>query len=72
MPGMSGYEVAQRARSLPGGEDFILVAVTGWGQEDDRRRTKEAGFKHHLVKPVEIGVLQELVAKIQDPKVAAS
>ena len=70
MPGMSGYEVAQRARGLVGGRECILVAVTGWGQEDDRRRTKEAGFNHHLVKPVEIGVLQELVAEIQDKKVA--
>jgi signal transduction histidine kinase/ActR/RegA family two-component response regulator len=68
MPGMSGYEVAQCARDLPGGQEFILVAVTGWGQEDDRRRTREAGFNHHLVKPVEIGVLRELVAEIQEKR----
>jgi signal transduction histidine kinase/ActR/RegA family two-component response regulator len=68
MPGMSGYEVAQRARGLPGGQELILVAVTGWGQEDDRRRTREAGFNHHFVKPVEIGILQDLIAEIQDQK----
>jgi CheY-like chemotaxis protein len=68
MPGMSGYEVARRARDLPGGQECILVAVTGWGQQDDRRRTKEAGFDHHLVKPVEIAVLQDLISEIQDGK----
>jgi CheY-like chemotaxis protein len=68
MPGMSGYEVAERARGLPGGQELVLAAVTGWGQEDDRRRTKEAGFNHHFVKPVEIRVLEELVAQIRRPK----
>ena len=52
MPGMSGYEVARRLRERPGGAALRLVALTGWGAEDDRRRTREAGFDHHLVKPV--------------------
>jgi PAS domain S-box-containing protein len=62
MPGMDGYEVARRFRADPALRDVLLVAVTGWGQEDDRRRTREAGFDHHLVKPVETGVLESLLA----------
>jgi two-component system CheB/CheR fusion protein len=53
MPGMDGYEVARRLRALPGAEGMQLVALTGWGQEADRQRTKEAGFEQHLVKPVD-------------------
>jgi CheY-like chemotaxis protein/two-component sensor histidine kinase len=60
MPGMDGYEVATRVRQMPGLERVLLVALTGWGQEEDRRRTKEAGFDYHLVKPVEPGTLQKL------------
>jgi two-component system CheB/CheR fusion protein len=61
MPVMNGYEVAQRLRQQPGLEQLVLVAMTGWGQEEDRRRTKEAGFDHHLVKPAEPDVLNELL-----------
>jgi len=53
MPGMDGLEAARRIRSLPGGADVILIALTGWGQDRDRRRTAEAGFDAHLVKPVD-------------------
>ncbi|MGS4768173.1 response regulator, partial [Acinetobacter baumannii] len=49
MPGMDGYEVARRLRRLPGMEDVKLAALTGWGQDSDRRRSAEAGFDHHLV-----------------------
>ena len=52
MPCMNGFEAARRLREGPGGGPPVLVAVTGWGSEDDRRRTKAAGFAHHLVKPV--------------------
>ena len=62
LPGMSGYEVAQRLREIPGLAKTVLVAVTGYGQESDRRRTREAGFNRHLVKPVEPGHLQEILA----------
>jgi len=51
MPGMDGYEVARRMRQQPGLEHVVLAALTGWGQQEDRRRTAEAGFNHHLVKP---------------------
>ncbi|MEO5701846.1 MAG: PAS domain S-box protein, partial [Casimicrobiaceae bacterium] len=56
MPGMDGYAVAHRIRGTPGLENIVLAALTGWGQEDDRRRTAEAGFDHHLVKPVDPSV----------------
>jgi CheY-like chemotaxis protein len=51
MPGISGYDVARQLRASALGPDLTLVAVTGWGQPEDRRRTAEAGFDHHLVKP---------------------
>jgi signal transduction histidine kinase len=54
MPGVSGYDVARQLRASPRGDELVLVAVTGWGQPEDRRRTAEAGFDHHLVKPPEI------------------
>ncbi|NVM77874.1 signal transduction histidine kinase/ActR/RegA family two-component response regulator [Duganella sp. SG902] len=54
MPGMDGYETARAIRQLPGAEHILLLALTGWGQGDARRRTAEAGFDHHLVKPVEL------------------
>jgi len=64
MPGMDGYEVARHLRErFPGGKT-ALIALTGWGQDDDRRRTQAAGFDHHLVKPAEIGALQALLTSI--------
>ena len=53
MPKVHGYEVARRLRDLPATSECVLVAVTGWGQEDDRQRAREAGFDRHLVKPVD-------------------
>jgi PAS domain S-box-containing protein len=65
MPGMDGYEVARRLRQLPGQERVLLAALTGWGQEEDRRRSLEAGFDRHLVKPLEPEELQEVLAGLQ-------
>ena len=65
MPGMDGYEVARRLRASPSGARAALVALTGWGQDEDRRRVREAGFDHHLVKPADFGTLQTLIASIQ-------
>jgi signal transduction histidine kinase/PAS domain-containing protein len=62
LPKLNGYEAARRIRAQDGGTDMVLVAVTGWGQEDDRRRSKEAGFDHHMTKPVEFDALQKLLA----------
>ncbi|QJW98524.1 N-6 DNA methylase [Frigoriglobus tundricola] len=66
MPGMDGYEVARRLREQPGLQRAVLVAVTGWGSPEDRRRTTEAGFDHHLVKPVEPAVLEKLLAGLRN------
>jgi len=62
LPGLDGYEVARRIRSQPDGAGRLIVAITGYGQERDRRRSFEAGFDAHLVKPVE---LQELLPILQ-------
>jgi len=70
MPLLDGYEVARRIRALPGGGDLLLIAMTGWGQEEDKRRAAEAGFDHHLVKPVDPVKLETLLAATP-PKVAA-
>ena len=64
MPGMDGYEVASLIRKRPESNGTVLIALTGWGQERDRRRTTAAGFNHHLVKPAEIGDLQSLLATL--------
>jgi two-component system CheB/CheR fusion protein len=63
MPGMSGYEVARRLRADGGPACPLLVAMTGYGQDEDRRRSREAGFDHHLVKPVEFEVVLALLAR---------
>ena len=65
MPGMDGYEVARRVRQTPGLERTILAALTGWGQQEDRRRTAEAGFNHHLVKPPEPKALESVLAELK-------
>jgi signal transduction histidine kinase len=64
MPGMDGHEVAHRVRQDPEFRDLVLIALTGWGQEEDRRRCKAAGFDHHLVKPVDVETLQSLLASL--------
>ena len=61
LPVMDGYELATRLRELPGLENIRLIAVTGYGQDSDRRRTRAAGFQHHLVKPVDITVIEGLL-----------
>ncbi|HEX7027756.1 MAG TPA: ATP-binding protein, partial [Gammaproteobacteria bacterium] len=65
LPGMNGYEVARRIRRAPWSSRMTLIALTGWGQEEDRRQSEEAGFDHHLVKPVEAPALSGLLASIK-------
>jgi PAS domain S-box-containing protein len=65
MPGMDGYEVARRLRRQPGLENVVLAALTGWGQQEDRRRSAEAGFNHHLVKPPDLAGLEKLVMDVR-------
>jgi two-component system CheB/CheR fusion protein len=64
LPGLNGYEVARRLRQQPGLEKTVLAAVTGYGQEEDRRRSTAAGFDHHLTKPVDPEALQAVVASV--------
>jgi len=71
MPELDGYEVARRIRSQPWGRSITLVALTGWGQESDRRRSGEAGFDSHLVKPLDLEQLSRLLAELPDRLEAA-
>jgi CheY-like chemotaxis protein len=61
MPRMDGYETCRRLRQVPGMEKTLIAAVSGYGSEDDRRKSKEAGFDRHLVKPIGRATLEELV-----------
>ena len=63
MPDMNGLEVARRMREDPEARQMTLVALTGWGQREDRRRTHEAGFDYHLVKPADVGALQSILTE---------
>ena len=64
LPVMDGYEVCRRIREQPWGSAMILVALTGWGQEQDRSRTRAAGFDAHLVKPVNYADLMDLLGSV--------
>jgi PAS domain S-box-containing protein len=64
MPGMDGYETARLIRQRPEGRHIALIALTGWGQDQDRARTRRTGFDHHLVKPVDFDLLQALLASL--------
>jgi CheY-like chemotaxis protein len=63
LPGLDGYMLAQAVRAAPGGKSLYLVALTGYGQPEDRRRAIEAGFDAHLVKPVEPDRLRQILAR---------
>lgn len=65
LPGMDGYEVAERLRRLPQARNAVLIAITGYGQEDDRQRSRRAGIDHHLVKPVPPDALRNLIASLK-------
>jgi CheY-like chemotaxis protein len=64
LPGMDGYEVARRAREEPGLRKAVLVALTGYGRDDDRNRAIAAGFDYHLAKPIDVGELQLLITEL--------
>jgi CheY-like chemotaxis protein len=63
LPKLNGYEAARLIRERAGDREMVLIALTGWGQEEDRRRSKEAGFHHHLTKPIDLVVLQQLLTE---------
>jgi PAS domain S-box-containing protein len=64
MPRMNGLEAARAIRELPGGDHLWLIALSGWGQAEDRRLSREAGFDHHFVKPVDVEALIELIRRL--------
>jgi len=66
LPGMDGYEVARRLRADHPEPTPVLVALTGYGREEDRRRAREAGIEHHVVKPIDHPTLQRLLASISE------
>jgi len=68
LPLLDGYEVCRRIRQQPWGTGMLLVALTGWGQEEDRHKTREAGFDGHLVKPVNYGELMMLLGSLSVPR----
>ena len=67
LPGMSGYEVARALRQTAAGSKVILVALTGWGAENDRSQSSAAGFDHHLTKPANLLAIGELLATLSTP-----
>ncbi|MGH7520236.1 MAG: ATP-binding protein [Gemmatimonadales bacterium] len=75
LPKVNGYDLAKQMRAQPWAKDVVLVALTGWGQETHRRRSAESGFNHHLTKPVEFDVLQQILsaadACLPNPNIAA-
>ncbi len=68
MPKLNGYDACRRIREQPWGQNMVLVALTGWGAEEDKRRTEEVGFNTHLIKPVDPGALQRLLATLEPIK----
>ncbi len=64
LPGLNGFEVAKRIRQQLDSQNIMLVAVTGYGHEKDRQRSQEAGFDHHLVKPVYFEMVQQFLATV--------
>jgi PAS domain S-box-containing protein len=64
LPRLDGHEVCRRVREHPWGKNIVIIALTGWGQEDDRRKSEEAGFNGHLVKPVDYDKLLELLSSL--------
>jgi two-component system CheB/CheR fusion protein len=65
LPGMDGYEIAERLRELPESSHAVLIAITGYGQDEDRRRSRDAGIDHHLVKPVAPETLHTLLDSLE-------
>ncbi len=68
LPGINGYEVGRRMRAQAWSRDMVFIAVTGWGQEEDRHKSKAAGFDHHLLKPLDFGVLEGLLRSFTGPQ----
>jgi CheY-like chemotaxis protein len=68
LPRIDGFEACRRIREQPWGKRMLVIAITGWGQDNDRRRSQEAGFDHHLVKPIDtraIGALMNVSSAVE-------
>jgi CheY-like chemotaxis protein len=65
MPKLNGYDACRRIREQPWGKGILIAAVTGWGQEEDKRRSQEAGFDHHLIKPVGLAAIEKLLVELE-------
>ena len=72
LPRLNGYEVCRRIRKQPWSKETLIIALTGWGQPEDRRRSQEAGFDHHLVKPVDVDQLKTLLGRSRKTNSAKS
>jgi CheY-like chemotaxis protein len=66
MPKLDGYEAAKQIRQQPWGKEMVLIALTGWGQQQDRRRTQDAGFDAHLTKPVNYEAIMTVLANLSN------
>jgi CheY-like chemotaxis protein len=64
LPKLNGYDACRQIRAQPWGRDIVILALTGWGQVEDRRKSKKAGFDEHMVKPVDHGALMQLLASL--------
>ena len=71
MPGMDGHEVARRVRERPEHRSIVLIALTGWGQKEDVERTRESGFDHHCIKPLDLPGLRQLLQSLDEAKAVA-
>ena len=63
LPGIDGYEAVRQIRKEPGGKEILMIALTGWGQESARQQAAEAGYDHHLVKPVDLNILRGWIGR---------
>jgi len=64
LPGLNGYELARRLLALPQVNGITLIAQTGWGRDEDRELSRQAGFQHHLIKPIDHQLLEKLLVEI--------
>jgi len=65
LPKLNGYDACRKIREQPSGKGIVLIALTGWGQDEDRRKSQAAGFDAHLVKPVDYDALMKLLAELR-------
>jgi CheY-like chemotaxis protein len=68
LPKLNGYDTARAIRQEPWGQNMVLIAVTGWGNDEDRRKSEDAGFDRHLVKPVDPQSLMRLLSELHSVK----